>query len=90
MYIKLYNYIIKDTIINNLEKIIDEKILTLFNYLKTKKSCQQCQPQKSHFINDFINKMADIFISHRQYVNYKLALKLRHDRVIITPSDPFE
>lgn len=40
MHVKSYNCPIEDTIINNLVKTIDKEIPLLFDYLKTKKSCQ--------------------------------------------------
>ena len=41
-------------------------------------------------VNNFIDKTADIFISHREYADYKFALKLRHDRIIIILEDLFK
>ena len=37
-----------------------------------------------------MDKMADIFISHRERVDYELALKLRYDGINTTPGDPFK
>lgn len=44
---------------------------------------------KKSFTNDLIDKMVDIFISYRERADYKLALKLRHNRIIITLKDYF-
>lgn len=77
-------------IINNLEKIIDKEIFTLFDYLETKNSYQQGWLWKSHFINDFINKTVDIFMSQKKRANYKFVLKLQHKRIIITPGNSFK
>ncbi len=38
-YVKLYNRLTEDMIINNPEKTIDEKIPAPLNYLETKKPC---------------------------------------------------
>lgn len=54
-----------------------------FNDLEPQKSRWYKQSWKSHFINNFVDKMANIFISYREYTNYKLALKLKHDDEII-------
>ncbi len=75
-HVKPYNCPIEDTIINNPEKIADKKILTSLKHLETEKLCQQRRPQKSHFTNDLMDKTVDIFMSYRERVNYKLALKL--------------
>lgn len=40
MYVKLYNRPRENTIINNPEKTVDEKILMLFNHLEPEKSYQ--------------------------------------------------
>lgn len=77
-------------IINNLEKTVDEKILTSFNHPETKKPCRRRQSWKNHFINNLMNKTANIFITHRKHADYELVLKLYHDGVIITCGDPFE
>lgn len=37
-----------------------------------------------------MDKTANIFIAHREHADYKLAVKLRYDRMIITPEDLFE
>lgn len=90
MYIKLYNYPMKDTIIYNLEKTVDIKILVPLDYLETEKPHEQRQLRKSHFINNLIYKMADIFMSHKEYVDYKFALKLYYERVITIIDNPFK
>lgn len=37
-----------------------------------------------------MNKTANKFISYRKHADYKLAHRLRHDRIITTPEDFFE
>lgn len=37
-----------------------------------------------------MDKTADIFMNYKKHVDYKLALKLQYQGVIITPSDLFE
>lgn len=90
MHIKPYNYPTEDTIINNPEKTVDRKISTPFDYLETKKPRKQGRPRKNHFTNYLIDKTVDIFMSHRERADYKLALKLQNDGVIITPRNPFD
>ena len=60
------------------------------NYLEPKRSRRPRQLRKSHFINDLIDKTANIFISHRERADYKFVLKLRYDRIITTLGDPFK
>ena len=71
-------------------KPTNEEILTPFDYPQFQRPRQRGRPQKSHFTNDFIDKTADIFISHKKRTNYELALKLRHDGIITTLGDIFE
>ena len=47
-----------------------------FDYLEHSKSHWQERLQKSYFINNYIDKMANIFINHRECVNCKLVSKL--------------
>lgn len=89
-YIKPYNCLTEHTIVNNLKKTADEEIPQLFDYPNTEKSHRQSWPWKSYFINDLINKIRDIFISHGEHADYKLVLKLCHDKIITNPSNPFE
>ena len=77
-------------IINNPEKTADIKISAQLDYLETEKPRQQGQPQKSYFTNNLMDKMADIFMNHRERADYKLALKLQYKGVITTPGDPFK
>lgn len=79
-----------DLVKNPKEKPINKEISMLFKYLKLEKPCQQRQPGKNPFINNLINKTANIFISYRKYANYKLILKPKHDRIIIISKDFFE
>lgn len=101
MHVKPYHCHIEDTnisylkIINDLaenpvDKLAYKEIPTPLNYLEPERSCQQGRLRKSHFTNNFINKTVDIFISHRERDNYKLALKPKHNRIITTPRDLFE
>lgn len=39
MHIKLYNHLMEDMIINNLEKTVDKEISILFDHLETKNPC---------------------------------------------------
>lgn len=67
---------------NPTNKHINEKICIPFDYLEFESSCQQKQSWKSHFINNFIDITADIFISNKECANYELALKLRYDGIM--------
>lgn len=60
------------------------------NYLELEKSRQQERLRKSYFTNNFIEKMANIFINYKKHVNYKFALKLRHNKRISTLKDLFK
>ena len=75
-HVKPYNRLIEDTIINNPEKIADEKIFSPFDHPETEKPHQRGRPRKSHFTNDLMDKTADIFISYKERADYKLLLKL--------------
>lgn len=70
-------------------KSANKEILIPFDYLEPQKFCQQERLQKSYFINNLIDKTANIFISHKKYADYKLALKLQYDRIITTPKNLF-
>ena len=72
------------------DKPANEEILIPFDYPESQRPRRQGRPWKSHFINDLIDKTADIFISHKKCANYELTLKLRHDGIITTPGDLLE
>lgn len=72
MYIKPYYCHIEDINIsypepindlakNLLNKLANEEIFMLLNYLKSEKPCQQRRPRKSHFTNSFIDKSRHIY-----------------------------
>lgn len=75
---------------NPADKLANKEIPMPLNSLKPKRSRQQGRSQKSHFTNNFIDKIADIFISYRECADYKLALKLRYDGIITTPKNFFK
>ena len=89
-HVKPYNRPTEDMIINYPEKTADEEITVPLNHLEIEKPRQQGRPRKSHFTNDLMDKTADIFMSHRERADYKLALKLQYEGVITTPGNPFE
>ena len=72
------------------DKPANKEVPTPLDHLKPQRPRQQGRSRKSHFTNDLMDEMADIFISHRECADYKLALKLRHDGIITTPGDLFE
>lgn len=74
-YLETINHLVE----NPVDESSNKKILIPFNYLKPQRLYRLGQLWKSHFTNNFINKTIDIFISHRECVDYKLAFKLRHD-----------
>ena len=100
-HVRLYNCQTEETDISHAEtanglaeipidKPANEEIPMPLNYLESQKPHQRERPWISHFTNDFIDKTATIFISHRKRVDYELALQLRHEGIITTPKDPFE
>lgn len=100
MYVKLYNHQIKKTDISHpettntlveipVDKLAKEEILKLLNYPKPQKPRQCRRQQKSHFTNDFTDKTATIFISHREQADYELALQLQYKEIITTLGDLF-
>ncbi len=76
-HIKLYNRFTEDMVINTPEKTADKEIPTPLDHLETEKPRRRGRPRKSHFTNDLMDKMANIFMSHKECVDYELALKLR-------------
>lgn len=95
MYVKPYNCYIKkiDIIIltkaNNLAEKPIKKFLCHLKIQKRKVFINKSGHGKV-ILQMTLNKMVGIFISHREYVNYKHALKLIYDRNIITSKDLFE
>lgn len=100
-HVKPYYYYTKDTNIsypktaNNLaknliDKPVNKEIPILLDYLKPKRPYWQGQLQKSHFTNNLIAKIANIFINHRKYTDYKFAFKLRYNKIITILKDLFE
>lgn len=100
-YVKLYYCHTKNTNISYLEttndlaknptdKPINEEIPMPLDYLEPEKPYWQEWLGKNYFTNDFIEKMADIFINYKERIDYNLIFKLRHDRIIIIFKDPFK
>lgn len=93
-YIDKNNISYQETTTDLVENVTDtpanKEISRILNYPESQKSCQCRWPWKSYFISNFINKATDIFISHKKWANYKLALKLRYRRIIIIFGDNFK
>ena len=100
-HIRLYNRQTKETDISYLEianglaeipvdKSVNKKIPMPLDYPESQRPCQYQWLRKSYFTNDIINKMATIFISQRERIDYEFALQLQHKRIITTRGDLFE
>lgn len=59
-----------------INKLANEKNFMPFDYLKPPKPYWQEWSPKKHFIIDFIDKIADIFISYKEFVDYEFVFKL--------------
>lgn len=101
MHIKLYYYYTKDINIsyletknnlakNHINKFANKEILIPLNYLKFERPNCQSRQQKSYFTNNFIDKLADIFIIYQKCANFKFLLKLRHNKIISTLRNLFK
>lgn len=73
-----------------LDKFANIEIFMPLVYLKFQKLCQYGRLCKSHFTNNFTDKMATIFISHKKWADCDLILQLRHEKIITIPRDLFE
>lgn len=85
-YLEITNNLSKKPV----DKLANEEIPTLLDYLESKRPRQQKRSRKSQFTKNPINETVDIFINHKERVNYKFTLKLRHDGIITTPGDPLK
>lgn len=65
-----YLEITNDLAKNLANKPINKEISMPFDYPEPQKLCSCEHLWKSHFINDFIDKIADLFISHREHADY--------------------
>lgn len=101
MHVKPYNHQIEETNISHLEKTnslveipvhkpTNEKISIPLDYPESQKFRWHKQLQENHFINNFTDKTALIFVSHRNWANYKLSFQLCYDRIITTLGDLFK
>lgn len=72
------------------DKPANEEILMPIYHSNFQKLCQQGRSWKSHFTNNLMDKAIDILICHKKCADYKLALKLRHNKIIISFGDFFK
>lgn len=69
--VKANDLVIKSINKEIMNKSANKEVSTLFDYPKFENSCQQGSSQQNNFINNFIDKIANKFISHIKYTNYK-------------------
>lgn len=72
------------------DEFANEEIPTPLDHQKPQRPCQPGRSPKSYWTKNLMDEMTDIFISYRKRANYKLALKLRHDRIITTTGNLLE
>lgn len=60
------------------------------DYSELQKFCQYGWLQNIYFINNFIDKTIDIFISYKVHIDYKIMLKLRYNQIITIFKNLFE